>query len=326
LINVQYYNRCFYLNSPAPFTIKAQTTGSNSARYYSVELVGAVRTFKLWNAANTNIYSLVISGLNLGQVQSTLDAQATIVCASFMTGTGAAQIATRALSADLIQARAFVPIPTTVQSATPVDLFAPGLITEWWQGEAFCPLWSVSSGGAALRYDQQPNLAFSEGYDDAAEAMFCMGYETKVNINTEGVTPNWWNYFPSQFEPSLSGGYGELGYGIYAPSPENNGSCLVRTFTPGTSTFLTRWVFGGWGNQPVPLGQGESTAVTSGMLGNSSWVAIATGFACDFPTGCEDICCLNEDPFLTGLSSGCGITYTGTSWTTQGMFRLERIV
>lgn len=326
LIAVRYYNRAYYLSSPAPFTIKAQTTGASSARYYSVELVGAVRTFKLWNAANTNIYSLDISGLTLEQARSTLDAQATIVCASLMAGTGAAQVATRALTANLIAARGFVPIPTTSQTAISVDLFAPGLKTEWWQAEAMCPLWSVSTGGAVIRYDSQPNLAFSEGYGDAAEAMFCMGYETIVEVNTEGATPNWWNYILSQFEFPLSGGDGSLGYGAYAPSPQNNLSCLVRTFTAGTSVALTRCVFGSWGTRSVPLGSGTSTPITSGMLGESSFSAVANGFACDFSTGCEDICCPNEDPYLVGLSSGCAISYVGTSWITQGMFRLERIV
>ena len=324
LVNVLYYNRAYYLTSPTPFTIKA---ANSTAKYYSVELVGAVRYFRLWNASNVNYYSLDISSLTLEQTRATLDAQVSIVCLSLMTGSTGAPLATQQLPANLFEARAFVPIPTTIQTAVGVYLFAPGQTTQWWQLEAVAPSWSVSNGGAALRYDQQPNLAFSQGYDDAAEAMFCMGYETKVNINTEGATTNWWVYELSQFEFPRTGGDGVLGYGNYAPSKDNNNwDCTSGTFLPGTSTYVTRCVFGGWGNQPVPLGQGESTPVTSDMLGDSSFVAQGNGFYCDFPTGCEDICCPYPEPGYAHINSGCGITYTGTSWITQGMFRLERIV
>ena len=321
LVDVRYYNRAYYLSSPSPFTIKA---ANSTAKYYSVELVGAVRYFRLWNASSVNYYSLDISSLTLEQVRVTLDAQVSIVCASLMPGVSGAPLATQQLPANLFEARAFVPIPTTLQTAAAVYLFAPGQITQWWQVEAMCPLWFVSNGGAALRYDQQPNLAFSQGYDDAAEAMFCMGYETIVNINTEGATTNWWIYELSQFEFPLSGGDAALGYGAYAPSQGDPWTCSSTPFTNGTSVALTRCVFGGWGNQPVPLGSGTSTPVTSGMLNDSYFYAESITSTCDFPTDCP--CCPNDEPGLDGINSGCSINYIASSWTSQGMFRLERIV
>ena len=325
LIEVRYFNRAYYLTSPMPFTIKA---ANSTAKYYSVELVGAVRYFRLWNASNVNFYSLDISSLTLEQVRVTLDAQVSIVCASLMPGVSGAALATQQLPANLFEARAFVPIPTTIQTAVGVYLFAPGQTTQWWQLEAVSPLWSLTNGGAALRYDQQPNLAFSQGYDDAAEAMFCMGYETKVNINTEGGTNNWWIYTRSQFDGYIDGGDGSLGYGVYAPAPIYNNlwTCTNGTFTNGSSVALTRCVFGAWGNQPVPLGSGESTPVTSGMMGATSFVGISSTSTCDFETGCEDVCCPNENPTYDKISSACCLDYNGTSWITQGMFRLERIV
>jgi hypothetical protein len=327
LIAVKYLRRAYYQTAPAPFTIRAQTTGVNSARYYSVELDGAVRSFKLWNAANTNIYTLVISGLNLGQVQSTLDAQTTIVCASLMAGTGAAQVATRALSADLIEARAFVPIPTTVQTATTVGLFAPGALTTWWQSEIMCPSWTTSVGGAALRYDVNPALAFSQGYDDAAESMFCMGFETTVPPINPGVTTNWYYLLTTPFSEAWNFGY--LGLGTFCPQ-RVNWNCQSGTFTAATAVSYTsgavipKIVMGFWGTQPVPLGSGTSTAIDSDDWGDTYFASSGGAFTCDFQL-CMP-CCPNDDPFFEGIHSGCGQGYQCTSWTTQGMFRLERIV
>lgn len=327
LIAVKYYHRAYYQTAPAPFTIKAQTTGASSARYYSVELVGAVRTFKLWNAANTNIYSLDISGLNLGQVQSTLDAQATIVCASLMAGTGAAQIATRALSANVIEARAFVPIPTTAQAAITVGLFAPGASTTWWQAESMCPSWSTTVGGAVLRLDSDPTRAFSQGYDDAAELMFCMGFETIAELNTEGATPNWYalevNGTPEPWD------YGYLGLGAYLPV-KDVWTCSTTTWTSATAasytsgTIIPRIVMGFWGTRSVPLGSGTSTGIDSDDFGTTYFNGTSVGYDCDFPTACT--CCFNANPMFDGLNSQCVETYQCNSWITQGSFRLERIV
>ena len=325
LIQVRYLSRAYYLTAPAPFTIKAQTSGASSARYYSVELVGAVRTFRLWNAASTNIYSLDISALTLEQVRSTLDAQATIVCASLMAGTGTAQVATRALTANLIQARAFVPIPTTSQVAVGVGLFAPGLKTELWQVQTMCPNWTTSVGGALIRNDAQPNLAFSAGYDEAAELMFCMGFETIVNVNTEGATANWWNAITTGGAGFITGGNPGLGGNGYAPDKGVPWDCFTNTFTsPSAPAAVTRIVMAGWGSQPVPLGEGTSTPVTSTMVNETYLVVIATGGQCDFPTECA--CCPNEDPMFDGINSSCGFEYIGSSYITQGMFRVERIV
>lgn len=322
-INVRYASRAFYLTAPLPFTIKAQTTGASSARYYSVELVGAARTFKLWNAANTNIFSLDISALNLEQVRSTLDAQATIVCASLMAGTGAAQVATRALTANLIQARAFVPIPTTSQPAVGVGLFAPGLKTELFQSETMCPSWTTSVGGAVIRNDAQPNLAFSVGHDEAAELMFCMGFETVVNVNTEGATPFWWNAITTSGAGFITGG--DPGLGNYAPQVGVPWDCFVNTFTaPAAPAAVTLIAMAGWGLQPVPLGSGTSTPVTSTMVGDGSFVSIASTSQCDFSGSC--VCCPNENPTFDGVSGGCGFEYGVYSYITQGMFRVERIV
>lgn len=327
LIAVKYYRRAYYQTAPAPFTIKAQTTGASSARYYSVELVGAVRTFKLWNAANTNIYSLDISGLNLGQVQSTLDAQATIICASLMAGTGAAQVATRALSANLIEARAFVPIPTTAQAATTVGLFAPGALTTWWQAESMCPSWSTTVGGAVLRLDSDPTRAFSQGYDDAAELMFCMGFETIAELNTEGATPNWYYVLTTPFAEDWN--YGYLGLDAYCPQ-RVSWNCQSGTWTAATVASYTsgavipKIVMGFWGTRSVPLGSGTSTAIDSDDYGDTYFVSSGSAFTCDFQM-CMP-CCPNDNPMFDGIHSGCTQAYECNSWTTQGMFRLERIV
>lgn len=327
LIQVRYLHRAYYQTVPSPFTIKAQTTGASSAAYYSVELVGAVRTFKLWTSTSTLIYSLDISSLTLEQVRSTLDAQATVVCASLMTGTSAAAIATRAITANEIAARPFTPIPTTSQTAVGVGLFPAGAATTWWQSEIMCPMWTTSVGGAALRLDATPSVAFSAGYDDAAELLFCMGFETAVEVNTEGATPQWYSLLVSGAAEDWD--YGYLGLNMYLPV-ENVWTCSTSSWTSATAPSYTsgiiipRIIMGYWGLRAVPLGEGTSIAITSAQLGQDYFNGTMVGYGCDFPTECE--CCPNEDPGLDGINSSIVEAYQCSSWTTQGMFRVERIV
>jgi len=327
VINVKYHNRAWYWISPAPFTIRIQFNGG-TARYYTIETAaGGVRTFKLWTLAQSLLYTLDITALSLEQVRAALDSQTTapIVCASQMATISTAGTATRNLSSIVLEDRTFTPIPLYNQTAAQVVLFTAGRKTEWWQSESACPFWQVSTGGAVLRYDADPTKAFSGGFTPAAELLFCMGFETDTEIGTESPFPTWWT---STTYPDGYGGRditGGQGYG-YCAGLNNCFRCThtsdgVNSVVPVGATMYQ------WGIRSVPLGNGTSYPINSDDVNDTVFITTVGQSSCDYSTGTTVCCPEYSEPCFPGeVTEQCDYYYSCSSWITQGLFRLERIV
>jgi hypothetical protein len=299
-VAVRYNRRGTYASGPSPFTIRRQT-GLSNARFYAIEDVAGVKSFVIKNAAGTTVYTVNMTTNTLEQLRADLDAHATnpMVCVSAM------NVTTGALPSTLLPYRGNTAIPTSVSPAVGVWAVVAGTKTEYYQVDTVAPSWTAPFS-AALKNDANPNLAFTSGYDDAAEAEFCFGYQGVVDDIDCTSVPCW---YPSD------GGYG-------CPNDYWAGCIPPDFFGPDCAGVgaLQCLTIARWGQRPGPLsGSPGIVEVTSDDRCETVCTITTIRYACDT---------LGYDCFIEGceIVGACAYNMSFSGWKMTGSFTLERIV
>lgn len=286
---VRYHRRGTYAVPPSPFTIKRQTGGSN-ARFYAIEDVAGVKSFVIKNAVGATVHTVNMTTNTLEQLRANLDAHATnpMICVSAM------NVTTGALASTLLPYRGNTAIPSSTSTAVGVWAVVTGTKTEYYQADTVAPFW-VSPFSASLKNDANPNLAFSAGYDDAAEAMFCVGYCGQVDDLDCNIT--------------FSGYPGAAG----CIPPTVGSDCGTLITCIGAAAIMP------WGQRPGPIGSPGIVTVTSDDTCDTFCQQSVDRYACD--AGFWD--CLSEECDIAGL---CQYFSLYTAWKATGSYSLQRIV
>jgi hypothetical protein len=299
-VAVRYNRRGTYASGPSPFTIRRQT-GLSNARFYAIEDVAGVKSFVIKNAAGTTVYTVNMTTKTLEQLRADLDAHTTnpMVCVSAM------NVTTGALPSTLLPYRGNTAIPSSTSAAVGVWAVVAGTKTEYYQVDTVAPSWTAPFP-AALKNDANPNLAFTSGYDDAAEADFCFGYKGVVDDIDCTSVPCW---YPQ-----------EATYGC--PNDIWAGCATPALITPQCSGVGVRpcLTIASWGQRPGPLsGSGAFSEVTSDDRCETQCLTSVVRYSCD---GLAFDCFADECP----VGGGCLATTDWSGWKMTGSFTLERIV
>lgn len=300
-VAVRYNRRGTYASGPSPFTIRRQT-GLSNARFYAIEDVAGVKSFVIKNAAGTTVYTVNMTTKTLEQLRADLDAHTTnpMVCVSAM------NVTTGALPSTLLPYRGNTAIPSSTSAAVGVWAVVAGTKTEYYQVDTVAPSWVAPLPGL-LKNDANPNLAFTSGYDDAAEAEFCFGYKGVVDDIDCTSVPCW---YPTE---GSDGCPNDVWAGCFLP-PNFDPSCTSPAADMPCLTIPR------WGQRSGPLsGSGGFTEVTSDDRCETVCITSVTRYACDT---------LGYDCFLDEcmLAGACAYSYEWSAWKMTGSFTLQRIV